>query len=78
MKRIKLFYAILITMSLIVASLLWFNAHWKIGYASQLDQIKARGVLRVATLNAAPSYFIVSGDKLAALIMNSPRFLLTT
>ncbi len=62
MKRIKLFYAILITMSLIVASLLWFNAHWKIGYASQLDQIKARGVLRVATLNAAPSYFIERGQ----------------
>lgn len=36
--------------------MLWFNTYWQVSHSSQLDQIKARGELRVSTLNLAPSY----------------------
>jgi len=47
---------------LTVASLLWFNSYWQLSHARQLEQIKARGELRVGTLSSVPSYFFNDGQ----------------
>lgn len=47
---------------LTIAGLLWFNSYWQLSHASQLEQIKARGELRVGSFTSVPSYFFNDGQ----------------
>jgi membrane-bound lytic murein transglycosylase F len=61
LKQLKIIYSLLAIIVLTIAGLLWFNAYWQVSHSSQLAQIKARGELRVSTLNLAPSYSMDNG-----------------
>lgn len=60
MKRLKINYFVIGTVVLLLAFALWTNVPWLSGQGSQLEQIKARGELRVSTLNSPLTYFTSS------------------
>lgn len=61
MKQLKIIYSLIAVITLTIAALLWFNAYWQVSHSSQLEQIKARGELRVGTINLAPAYTVDNG-----------------
>lgn len=61
MKQLKVAYFFIGLLTLTLAGALWANAYWMVPRGTQLEQIKARGELRVSTLNAAPSYSTDNG-----------------
>lgn len=58
MNQLKTNYLLIGIVTLVIASALWFNTYWNASHSSQLEQIIARGELRVSALNSPPSYYI--------------------
>lgn len=56
MTRIKLSYFTIGLVALLLALALWPNIPWRNGQEGQLDQIKARGELRVSTISSPLIY----------------------
>lgn len=54
--QVKVIYLFISLLVLTLATTLWANAYWTISHGNQLEMIKARGELRVTTINAPPSY----------------------
>ncbi len=54
--RFKVIYLCIGFLIFTLATTLWANAYWTISHGNQLEMIKARGELRVTTINAPPSY----------------------
>ncbi|WP_447884703.1 membrane-bound lytic murein transglycosylase MltF [Serratia fonticola] len=57
MKRLKINYILIGVVALLLALALWPNIAWRGGQGGQLEAIKARGELRVSTLNSPLTYF---------------------
>ncbi|VDZ59243.1 Membrane-bound lytic murein transglycosylase F precursor [Serratia odorifera] len=57
MKRLKINYILVGTVTLLLALALWPNIPWRGGQDGQLAEIKSRGELRVSTLNSPLTYF---------------------
>lgn len=57
MKKIKINYILIGVVALLLALALWPNIAWRGGLGGQLDAIKARGELRISTLNSPLTYF---------------------
>ncbi|MBL5827330.1 membrane-bound lytic murein transglycosylase MltF [Serratia fonticola] len=57
MKRLKINYILIGIVTLLLALALWPNIAWRGGQGGQLEAIKARGELRVSTLNSPLTYF---------------------
>ena len=57
MKRLKINYILIGIVALLLALALWPNIAWRGGQGGQLEAIKARGELRVSTLNSPLTYF---------------------
>ncbi|MFQ0831774.1 membrane-bound lytic murein transglycosylase MltF [Serratia fonticola] len=57
MKRLKINYILIGVVALLLALALWPNIAWRGGQEGQLEAIKARGELRVSTLNSPLTYF---------------------
>jgi membrane-bound lytic murein transglycosylase F len=57
LKRLKINYILIGVVALLLALALWPNIAWRGGQGGQLEAIKARGELRVSTLNSPLTYF---------------------
>lgn len=57
MKPLKFNYLFIGIVTLLFALALWPTMHWKSDDSTQLEKIKARGVLNIGTLNVAPYYY---------------------
>jgi membrane-bound lytic murein transglycosylase F len=57
LKRLKINYFLIGVVALLLALALWPNISWRGGLGGQLEAIKARGELRVSTLNSPLTYF---------------------
>ncbi|WP_447875533.1 membrane-bound lytic murein transglycosylase MltF [Serratia fonticola] len=57
MKLLKINYILIGVVALLLALALWPNIAWRGGQGGQLEAIKARGELRVSTLNSPLTYF---------------------
>jgi len=57
LKRLKINYILIGIVALLLALALWPNIAWRGGQGGQLEAIKARGELRVSTLNSPLTYF---------------------
>ncbi|WP_024529368.1 membrane-bound lytic murein transglycosylase MltF [Serratia fonticola] len=57
MKRLKINYILIGIVTLLLALALWPNIAWRGGQGGQLEEIKARGEVRVSTLNSPLTYF---------------------
>lgn len=57
MKRLKINYILIGVVALLLALALWPNIAWRGGQGGQLEAIKARGELRISTLNSPLTYF---------------------
>jgi membrane-bound lytic murein transglycosylase F len=57
LKRLKINYILIGVVALLLALALWPNIAWRGGQGGQLEAIKARGELRISTLNSPLTYF---------------------
>ncbi|WP_159566881.1 membrane-bound lytic murein transglycosylase MltF [Budvicia diplopodorum] len=57
MKPLKISYLFIGVVTLLIALTLWPMLHWRSSDSSQVQEIQARGVLNVGTLNVTPYYY---------------------
>ncbi|PKH21859.1 membrane-bound lytic murein transglycosylase MltF [Enterobacterales bacterium CwR94] len=60
MRRLKINYLFIGLITVLLALALWPNIPWYGGDADRLEQIKARGVLRVSTINSPLTWYTIN------------------